>query len=106
MGIGFYFLLMELLGLAIFTYYVYLMSHLYFFGTYKTLKSNFAEGKKITSLKRCFSITYRSHGYILKHLGLIVYSYVQGGDAYVGTLSKHFIWWRSIRNDVFYFSVI
>jgi hypothetical protein len=48
MGIGFYFLLMELLGLCD----IYLLRlfnvPFVFFGTYKTLKSNFAEGKSIS----------------------------------------------------------
>ena len=91
MGIGFYFLLMELLGLAD-IYLLRLFNVLFvFFGTYKTLKSNFAEGKKILVSNAVSGLLTALTGIFLSILGLIVYSYAQGGDSYVSTLSKTFL---------------
>lgn len=91
MGIGLYFLLMEALGLAD-LYYLRLVNVLFvFYGTQKTLKSNFAEGKTILVSNAVSALITSLTGIFLSIIGLIIYSYSKGGDAYVGSLSKTFL---------------
>ncbi|TDD78073.1 hypothetical protein [Flavobacterium caseinilyticum] len=90
-GIGLYFLLMELLGLAD-IYFLRLFNVLFvFYGTSRTLKSNFAEGKTILVSNAVSALLTALTGIFLSIIGLIVYSYAKGGDAYVGSLSKTFL---------------
>lgn len=90
-GIGLYFLLMELLGLAD-IYFLRLFNVLFvFYGTSRTLKSNFAEGKTILVSNAVSALLTALTGIFLSIIGLIVYSYVKGGDDYVGSLSKTFL---------------
>jgi hypothetical protein len=90
-GIGLYFLIMELLGLAD-MYFLRLFNVLFvFYGTYKTLNSNFAEGKKILVSNAVSALLTSLTGIFLSIIGLIIYSYIKGGDAYVGSLSKTFL---------------
>lgn len=90
-GIGFYFLLMELLGLAD-IYLLRLFNVLFvFYGTYRTLKSNFTEGKAVLVTNAVSALFTALTGIFLSIIGLIAYSYIKGGDAYVGSLSKTFL---------------
>ncbi|MGO4904865.1 hypothetical protein [Flavobacterium sp. W20_MBD1_R3] len=90
-GIGLYFLLMELLGLAD-IYFLRLFNILFvFFGTYKTLKSNFAEGKNILVSNAVSALLTSLTGIFLSIIGLLIYIYIKGGDSYVGSLSKTFL---------------
>ena len=91
MGIGFYFLIMELLGLAD-IYLLRLFNVLFvFYGTYKTLKSNFVEGKNVLVSNAVSALLTSLTGIFLSIIGLIIYSYARGGDSYVGSLSKTFL---------------
>ena len=91
MGIGFYFLIMELLGLAD-IYILRLFNVLFvFYGTYKTLKSNFAEGINVLVSNAVSALLTSLTRIFLSIIGLIIYSYARGGDAYVGSLSKTFL---------------
>ena len=88
LGIGLYFLLMELLGLAD-LFYLRLFNVLFvFYGTNRTLKTNFTEGKTILVSNAASALTTSLTGIFLSVIGLIIYSYSKGGDAYVGSLSK------------------
>lgn len=90
-GIGLYFLLMELLGLAD-IYLLRLFNVLFvFYGTYKTITSNFEEGKTVLVSNAVSALLTALTGIFLSIIGLIVYSYAKGGDAYVGSLSKTFL---------------
>ena len=90
-GIGLYFLLMELLGLAD-IYLLRLFNVVFvFFGTYKTVKSNFADGKTVLVTNAVSALLTALIGIFLSIIGLIAYSYIKGGDAYVGSLSKTFL---------------
>ena len=90
-GIGLYFLIMEFLGLAD-MYFLRLFNVLFvFYGTYKTLSSNFAEGKKILVSNAVSALLTSLTGIFLSIIGLIIYSYIKGGDDYVGSLSKTFL---------------
>jgi hypothetical protein len=91
LGIGLYFLFMELLGLAD-LFYLRLFNVLFvFYGTNRTLKTNFTEGKTILVSNAASALTTSLTGIFLSVIGLIIYSYSRGGDAYVGSLSKTFL---------------
>ncbi|RKS94665.1 hypothetical protein BC952_0287 [Flavobacterium limicola] len=90
-GIGLYFLLMELLGLAD-MYFLRLFNVLFvFYGTNKTLRSNFAEGKIILVSNAVSALFTSLSGVFLSIAGLIIYSYIKGGDIYIESLSKTFL---------------
>jgi hypothetical protein len=90
-GIGLYFLLMELLGLAD-IYLLRLFNVLFiFYGTQRTLKANFAEGKTILVSNSVSALLTALTGVFLSIIALIIYSYAKGGVAYIGSLSKTFL---------------
>jgi hypothetical protein len=90
-GISLYFLLMELLGLAD-MYFLRLFNVLFvFYGTNKTLRSNFAEGKTILVSNAVSALFTSLSGVFLSIAGLIIYSYIKGGDIYIESLSKTFL---------------
>lgn len=90
-GISLYFLLMELLGLAD-MYFLRLFNILFvFYGTNKTLRSNFAEGKTILVSNAVSALFTSLSGVFLSIAGLIIYSYIKGGDIYIESLSKTFL---------------
>lgn len=90
-GIGLYFLLMELLGLAD-MYFLRLFNVLFvFYGTNKTLRSNFSEGKTILVSNAVSALFTSLSGVFLSIAGLIIYSYIKGGDIYIESLSKTFL---------------
>ncbi|EIA09756.1 hypothetical protein [Flavobacterium frigoris] len=90
-GIGLYFMLMELLGLAN-LYYLRLFNVLFvFYGTNRTLKMNYEEGKTVFAGNATSALLTSLIGVFLSVIGLITYSYIQGGDAYLASLSKTFL---------------
>jgi hypothetical protein len=90
-GIGLYFLLMEVLGFAD-LYYLRLFNILFvFYGTQKTLKSNYAEGNTILISNAVSALITSLTGVFLSIIGLLIYIYSKGGDSYVETLSKTFM---------------
>jgi hypothetical protein len=90
-GIGAYFLLMEVLGLADLIYLRLFNVLFVFYGTNRTLKTNFMEGKVILVPNAVAALLTSFTGVFLSILGLIAYSYAQGGDAFVKSLSKTFL---------------
>ena len=89
--IGLYFLLMEFLGLAD-MYFLRLFNILFvFYGTNKTLKSNFAEGKTILASNAVSALFTSLSGVFLSIIGLIIYIYIKGGAIYIETLSETFL---------------
>ena len=90
-GIGLYFLLMEFLGLAD-MYFLRLFNILFvFYGTNKTLKSNFAEGKTILASNAVSALFTSLSGVFLSIIGLIIYIYIKCGAIYIETLSETFL---------------
>jgi hypothetical protein len=90
-GIGLYFLLMEILGLAD-LYYLRLFNVLFvFYGTNRTLNMNYKEGKTIFVSNAVSALLTALTGVFLSVIGLITYSYMQGGEAYLQSLSKTFL---------------
>ena len=90
-GIGFYFLLMELMGLAN-IYLLRVFNVLFvFYGTNRTLKANFAEGKTTLASNSVSAFFTAAIGVFLSIAALIAYSYLNGGEVYIDTLSKTFL---------------
>jgi len=90
-GIGLYFILMEALGLAD-KFYLRLFNILFvFYGTNRTLKSNFMEGKIVFATNAASALLTSLIGVFLSVAGLIAVSYARGGDLYVKSLSETFL---------------
>jgi hypothetical protein len=87
-GIGLYFISMEGLGLA-HLFFLRLFNILFvFYGTNRTLKSNFAEGKIIFATNAVSALLTSLTGVFFSIIGLVTYSFAKGGDSYVKTLSE------------------
>ena len=90
-GIGIYFLLMEVLGLSHLFYLRFFNVVFVFYGVNKTAQMNLAEGKK-DFISNALSVMATSLvGVLLSVIGLVVFSYIKGGDAYVQSLSETFL---------------
>lgn len=91
-GIGLFFLLMEVLGLSK-LFYLRLFNIIFvFYGTNKTLKTNITEGKTVLVSNAVSAMITSLIGVFLSIIGLIIYSYMKGGDSYVqSSLSKTFL---------------
>lgn len=90
-GIGVYFLLMTALGLAD-VYYLRLLNIVFvYYGVNKTIQMNIAEGKKTFISNATSAMMTSIVGVVLSVIGLIVYSYMKGGDNYVQSLSQTFL---------------
>ncbi|WP_316635919.1 hypothetical protein [uncultured Flavobacterium sp.] len=91
LGIGIFFLLMELLGLAHLFYLRVLNVFFIFYGVNKTMRMNLHEGETDFLSNAVSAMTTSVVGVALSVLGLLIYSYARGGDAYVKTLSATFM---------------
>ncbi|MFM2368372.1 MAG: hypothetical protein RL619_672 [Bacteroidota bacterium] len=90
-GIALYFLLINALGYADLFYLRIVNVFFVFYGVNKTIEMNIAEGKK-TFISNALSAMITSLiGVFLSIIGLVIYSYMQGGDSYVKSLSKTFL---------------
>ncbi len=91
LGIGAYFLLMELLGFAHLSFLRLFNILFIFYGTNRTLKTNFSQGKLVFISNAVSALLTSLTGVFLSVVGLLVYSYAKGGDAYVESLSQTFL---------------
>ena len=90
-GIGIYFLIMELLGLSHLFFLRMLNIFIVIYFLNKTIKSNYNEGKA-DYLENLVSGTLTALiGVILSVIGLLVYISIRGGDAYLAKLSQNFL---------------
>jgi hypothetical protein len=90
-GIGLYFLSMELLGLSDVFILRLLNIFIVVFYINKTIKSNYQEGK-LEYLDNLISGTLTSLvGVALSVAGLLFYISIKGGDAYLANLSQNFL---------------
>lgn len=62
-----------------------------FYGVNRTIKMNLAEGEKNFVPNSVAALLTSLVGVFLSILGLIIYSYLQGGDSYVQSLSETFL---------------
>lgn len=91
LGIAAYFLLMSLLGLSDLFYLRLLNVIFIFYGVNRTLEMNYKEGQ-VSFLPNAISAMKTSVvGVLLSIVALVIYSYAKGGDNYVASLSKTFL---------------
>lgn len=91
LGIGIYFLLMNVLGLAHIIYLRALNVAFVIYGVNRTIKMNLSEGEINFVSNAVSAMTTSIIGVSLSILGLLIFSYAKGGDAYVKTLSETFM---------------
>ena len=91
LGIGLYFLLMILLGLGDISALRLLNVVFVFYGVNRTIKINLNEGNKNFVLNAVSALITSIIGVVLSIIGLLIYSYIRGGDAYIQSLSKTFL---------------
>lgn len=90
-GVGIYFMLVEALGLADLFYLRAFNALIVLYGTQRTLQSNYAEGNKVFVSNLVSALLTSLTGVFMSIAGLVAYSYAKGGDAYVESLSKTFL---------------
>jgi hypothetical protein len=90
-GIGLYFLLMIVLGFENSTALRLFNVIFVFYGVKKTIDENLSEGKKNFVSNATSAFITSLIGVILSIIGLLVYSHLKGGDAYIQSLSKTFL---------------
>jgi hypothetical protein len=90
-GITAYFLLMDVLGYGN-SFYLRLVNIFFvFYGVNRTIQMNVEQGQKDFVSNAVAAMVTSLMGVFLSIVGLIIYSYMQGGDAYVQSLSKTFL---------------
>lgn len=90
-GVGIYFMLMETLGLADLFYLRVLNVLILLYGTHRTLQSNYLEGNKSIFPNLTSALFTSLTGVFFSIAGLVAYSFAKGGEAYIATLSKTFL---------------
>ena len=90
-GIGIYFMAMNVMGLAGVLYLRVLNVLFLFYGVNRTIVSNISEGKKEFSSNAISALSTGLIGVFLSIIGLLTYSYIQGGEEYINSLSKTFL---------------
>ena len=105
-GIAVYFLLMNALGYAD-VFYLRLLNIVFvYYGVNKTIQMNIAEGKKTFVTNAVSAMTTSLVGVVLSVAGLIVYSYMQGGDDYVQSLSETFLFGGNPSIEIYCISLL
>jgi len=90
-GIAAYFLLMNVLGYGN-SFYLRLVNIFFvFYGVNRTIQMNVKEGQTDFVSNAVAAMITSLVGVFLSITGLVIYSYMQGGDAYVQSLSKTFL---------------
>jgi hypothetical protein len=87
-GIAIYFLIINLIGFADNSFLRLFNSIFVIYGVYKTLAMNIQNGNDDMVNNAKSGLTTSIVGVGLSVIGLIIYSYLQGGDIYVQQLSK------------------
>ncbi|MGQ7946095.1 hypothetical protein [Flavobacterium sp. WC2509] len=90
-SIGTYFLLMEFLGLSN-LFYLRLFNIVFIvYAVNDTLKSRIAHHKQNFLSNAIAALTTSVVGVFLSIVGLLIYSYMRGGDTYINKLSETFL---------------
>ena len=91
LGIAVYFLFINAIGFGDKVYLRLVNTVFVLYGVNRTISTNLLEGKN-NFVSNAISATKTSLiGVFLSIIGLLIYSYMQGGDSYVQTLSKTFL---------------
>ncbi|AOZ98919.1 MULTISPECIES: hypothetical protein [Flavobacterium] len=104
--ISIYFLLMEAFGLADLFYLRLLNICFVFYGVNRTIQMNLQEGKNQFVSNAVSAISTSVVGVILSIIGLVIYSYLQGGDAFVQSLSATFLFGGNPSIDAYSISLL
>ena len=91
LGIGLYFLLMNLIGYANVAYLRLFNMVFIFYGVNKTIQMNLLEGKSNIGSNAFSAMTTCVIGISLSIIGLLIFSYANGGEAYIESLSESFL---------------
>ena len=105
-SIGVYFLLMEVLNLSQLFYLRLLNIFFVFYGVNRTIQMNLSEGKKKFVSNAVSALFTSIVGVILSIIGLVIYSYLQGGDAFVESLSATFLFGGNPSIDAYSISLL
>ncbi len=105
-SIGIYFLLMEVLNLSHLFYLRLLNIFFVFYGVNRTIQMNLTEGKKKFVSNAVSALFTSIVGVILSIIGLVIYSYLQGGDAFVESLSATFLFGGNPSIDAYSISLL
>lgn len=90
-SIGTYFLLMEFLGLSDLFYLRLFNVFFVVYAVNDTLRSRIGHGKKEFVPNATAAMLTSVIGITLSVIGLLIYSYMRGGDAYINNLSETFL---------------
>lgn len=91
LGIALYFLFMNSIGLSDVFYLRLFNTFFVLYGVNRTLMMNINEGNIVLANNAVSGIKTSLYGVFLSIIGLIIYSYMQGGDDYVQSLAKTFL---------------
>lgn len=105
-AVGTYFLLMEFLGLA-HLFYLRLFNIVFvLYAVNNTLQSRIAHGKKKFAPNVKAALVTSLVGVFLSIIGLLIYSYMRGGDIYVQKLSESFLFGGQPSINIYCFSLL
>jgi hypothetical protein len=90
-GIAIYFLLMNVIGLSDVFYLRLFNTFFVLYGVNRTIMMNVHDGQVILANNAKSAMKTSLIGVFLSIIGLIIYSYLQGGDEFVQSLSKTFL---------------
>ena len=90
-GISIYFLSMQALDLADLFYLRALNILFIYYGANRMLRSNYKEGKTELPTNAISALITALIGVFISIAGLVSYSYIQGGDKYIESLSASFL---------------
>jgi hypothetical protein len=90
-AISVYFLFINLIGFGDKAYLRLINTVFVLYGVNRTISMNIAEGKKNFVSNAVSAMKTSLVGVFLSVLGLLIYSYMQGGDSYVQSLSETFL---------------
>ena len=104
-SIGTYFLLMEFLGLSDVFYLRLLNVFFVIYAVNDTLKSRVSHGSTKFLPNALAALVTSLVGVSLSIVGLLVYSYMRGGDAYINNLSESFLFGGHPSINMYCFSL-
>lgn len=90
-GIGIYFLMMELLGFSDVFFLRILNIFIILYGINRTIKANIYDGHNDYLFNLTSGALTAFVGVILSIIGLNIYIHIRGGEAYIKTLSEAFL---------------
>ena len=105
-AISIYFMLMQALNLSHLFYLRFLNIIFVFYGVNKTIKQNLNEGNKKFVSNAVSAMFTSVIGVVLSIIALVIYSYVQGGDAFVQSLPETFLFGGNPSIDTYSISLL